>query len=144
MADKSDWMAAEEIQKKTLTNVCLPGIHHPASYSFMTGNTGAYVTTNIDVYTVLTKGVRYFDSRPAFYKGQIVEYHVDSFGASYNSLLKQFNDFFEGFNTLVDHGRNPVVKQLNEDTFMIVYDSDRIIELSDHLNMMKMFHSIKT
>lgn len=122
----------------------MPGIHHPASYSFMNGDTGAFVTSNMDVYTALMKGVRYFDSRPAYYDRQIVEYHVDSYGASYNTIFKQCNDFFTGFNTLVDHGRNPVAKQLDEDTFMILYDSERITETSDNLNLIKLLSNAKT
>ena len=67
--DNAEWMSKDEIQEKPLTKVTMPGIHHPASYSFMTGDTGAFATADMDVYTVLTKGVRYFDSRPAFNNG---------------------------------------------------------------------------
>jgi hypothetical protein len=87
----------------------MPGIHHSASYSFFNGDTGRFVTSNMDIHTALMKGVRYMDSRPATHKGQIEEYHVNSYGASYNSLLRQYHDFFKGYNTMVDFGERPSV-----------------------------------
>jgi hypothetical protein len=60
----------------------MPGIHHSAAYSFMNGDTGRFVTSEKDIYTALSKGVRYFDSRPAIKYDQVVEYHGNSYGAS--------------------------------------------------------------
>ena len=85
--DTSTWMDNDIIQEKPLTNVKIPGIHHSAAYSFMNGDTGATVTSDLDLYEALMSGVRYFDSRPALHKGQIVEYHGDSYGASYHTIL---------------------------------------------------------
>ena len=86
--DTATWMSDEQIQGLPITNISIPGIHHSASYSFFNGDTGRFVTSKMDVHTALMKGVRYFDSRPAPHKGQVVEYHVNSYGASYNSLLR--------------------------------------------------------
>jgi len=41
----------------------------------MTGNTRKYVTQYTNIYQQLSKGIPYFDSRPAPYENQIGEYH---------------------------------------------------------------------
>jgi hypothetical protein len=65
--DTATWMSDSIIQEKPLTEIKMPGIHHSAAYSFMNGDTGSDVTSNLDIYEALNAGVRYFDSRPARY-----------------------------------------------------------------------------
>lgn len=126
----------------------MPGIHHSASYSFWNGDTGRFVTSDMDIHTALMKGVRYFDSRPAPYDGSITEYHVNSYGASYNSLLRQFHDFFTGYNTMVDFGEYPSVssyKDVNGDDYlMMTYSSNRVMELSDSNTLIRSEFAIKS
>lgn len=125
------------IKDAPLTHIALPGVHHPASYSFFTGNTGKYVTQNTTFYAQLMNGIRYFDSRPTVNKdnhNQLVEYHGShqaSFGASYNTILRQFKDYFDGYNTLVDFGSSPNVIPLADNRFAVIYHSERVTELSN-------------
>lgn len=124
-----------------LTDIVFPGVHHPASYSFFTGNTGKYVTQDTTFYTQLMNGIRYFDSRPTVNKNnqnQLVEYHGSnqaSFGASYNTILRQFKDYFSGYNRLMDFGSSPTVLSLEAagtpDRFAVIYHSQRLTELSN-------------
>ncbi|MDJ0902363.1 MAG: hypothetical protein QNJ55_26525 [Xenococcus sp. MO_188.B8] len=128
------------LQDLPITDIVIPGVHHPASYSFMTGKTGKFVTQNTNIYQQLTAGIRYFDSRPAKYEDQenkIFEYHGGkrgddkrSYGASYNTLLRQFRNYFDGYNTLVSYGSSPNVLSLAENKFAILYHSKRIFNLS--------------
>ena len=90
------------------------------------------------------KGVRYFDSRPAPHGGEIVEYHVNSYGASYNSLLRQFHDFYSGYDTMVDFGEYPSVTHLGDNNIMILYSSNRIMELSDSNTLIRSELAIKS
>ena len=150
--DTATWMADKQIQELPVTNISMPGIHHSASYSFWNGDTGRFVTSDMDIHTALEKGVRYFDSRPTPYGGSITEYHVNSYGASYNSLLRQFHDFFTGYNSMVDFGEYPSVAQFTthdtrrnrENYVMITYSSNRIMELSDSNTLIRSEIAVKS
>lgn len=67
--DTATWMSNEMIEEKPLTEIKIPGIHHSAAYSFMNGDTGTSVTSDLNLYEALMAGIRYFDSRPAVYNG---------------------------------------------------------------------------
>lgn len=125
---------AVQIQSQPIKNIAMAGVHHPASYSFITGNTGKYITTKHNIYQQLMMGIRYFDSRPSDYKNQLVEYHGGkdpSYGASYNTLLRSFSDFFKGYNTLSAYGESPNILPLTNNTFALLYHSTRLFSINN-------------
>ncbi len=130
--DPEIWMQqmADKIHTEPIKNIAMAGIHHPASYSFMCGDLAKYLTAEHNIYQQLMNGVRYFDSRPKVHidseKEQIVEYHGDSYGASYNTLLRSFSDFFKGYNTLSAYGESPNIIPLSDNEFVMLYHSERL------------------
>ena len=59
-------------------------------------------------------------------------------------MFKQTSDFFRGINSLVDHGSDPEVLPLNDFRFLMVYENERLTELSDSLVQTRKTVSIKT
>jgi hypothetical protein len=74
----------------------------------------------------------------------VVEYHGDSYGASYDTILHQFSDFFNGYNTMVAFGKDPIVTSLGGNNFMILYGSERITEYSDDLKLIRRLTNVRS
>ena len=49
-----------------------------------------------------------------------------------------------GYNSLVDFGKDPVATSLGDDTFMLLYSSERIVEYSDDLKQIRRLSNIKS
>jgi hypothetical protein len=69
---------------------------------------------------------------------------VDSYGASYDTILHQIGDFFKGFNSLVDFGKDPTLTKLGDKTLLLMYSSERVTEMSDDLFVVRRLWNIKS
>jgi hypothetical protein len=130
--DTSNWMAALD-GTLSLKQICIPGSHDAGMYfaevlatredAAISSEVATYFgkgiaqTQSKNIYEQLISGVRYFDLRPKWYKGDLYMYHGPAYGPKLTEVLADINKFmndtkeetiilnfshFEGFNETVD------------------------------------------
>jgi hypothetical protein len=106
--DRSRWMADRlpVIGHNTLKEISMPGSHNAAMYDPTDDGNPLFPSgdrdQNLNVYEQLGQGVRFFDLRPKWTKGDIYIYHGNTVGPLLTSVLSDVQRFMnEGNRELV-------------------------------------------
>ena len=94
--DRADWMADNlgVIGGKALRQLALPASHDSGMY--LGGLAVFGKTQDLNIYSQLAYGVRYFDLRPKYTGGEFILYHGPIDGPKLTDVLAQIRSFFAG------------------------------------------------